>query len=180
MSPWGSIAVESPPPQASCSSKAEMDDFPTRTYGTAGLDNRPLFGETSARDRIVNLVVGGLTSLLVLVTIISSFVFPSLPPRPLNIFFTFCILMICGAVLVLIFWYRQGDLEPKFRNLIYYILGSVVLLCICANLYFHDVGKWMSEYQVCLKEPLTKWEAVKCDQVVPFLSLLDNGSVLMK
>ncbi len=35
----------------------------------------------------------------------------------------------------------QGDLEPKFRNLIYYMLCSIVLLCICANLYFHDVGR---------------------------------------
>ncbi len=26
-----------------------MDDFTTRTYGTSGMDNRPLFGETSAR-----------------------------------------------------------------------------------------------------------------------------------
>lgn len=26
-----------------------MEDFGTRTYGTSGLDNRPLFGETSAR-----------------------------------------------------------------------------------------------------------------------------------
>ncbi|PKU33154.1 hypothetical protein llap_16541 [Limosa lapponica baueri] len=40
-----------------------------------------------------------------------------------------------------IYWYRQGDLEPKFRNLIYYILFSIVMLCICANLYFHEVGK---------------------------------------
>lgn len=40
-----------------------------------------------------------------------------------------------------IVWYRQGELEPKFRNLIYYMLCSIVLLCICANLYFHDVGR---------------------------------------
>ncbi|TWW64817.1 Transmembrane protein 243 [Takifugu flavidus] len=99
-----------------------MDDFTTRTYGTSGLDNRPLFGETSAR-----------------VTVISSFVFPSLPPQPLNIFFAVCILLACGSTIVLIFWYRQGDLEPKFRNLIYYMLVSIVLLCLCANLYFHDV-----------------------------------------
>ncbi|XP_036374151.1 transmembrane protein 243-like [Megalops cyprinoides] len=118
-----------------------MDNFTTRTYGTGGLDNRPLFGETSARDRIVNLAVGGLTSLLVIVTIISSFFFPTTPPKPLNVFFAICILLICGAVMVLIFWYRQGDLEPKFRNLIYYCLGSIAMLCICANLYFHDVGK---------------------------------------
>lgn len=31
-----------------CSALA-MDDFTTRTYGTSGMDNRPLFGETSAR-----------------------------------------------------------------------------------------------------------------------------------
>ncbi|XP_027811898.1 transmembrane protein 243 isoform X1 [Marmota monax] len=68
-----------------------MEDFPTRTYGTSGLDNRPLFGETSAKDRIINLVVGSLTSLLILVTLISAFVFPQLPPKPLNIFFAVCI-----------------------------------------------------------------------------------------
>ncbi|RLW02015.1 hypothetical protein DV515_00007562 [Chloebia gouldiae] len=83
-----------------------MEGFPARGYGTGGADNRPLFGETSARDRIINLVVGGLTTLL-----------------------------------LVIYWYRQGDLEPKFRNLIYYILFSIVMLCICANLYFHEVGK---------------------------------------
>ncbi|KAK2859097.1 hypothetical protein Q5P01_003717 [Channa striata] len=121
-----------------------MDDFTTRTYdtrtyGTSGLDSRPLFGETSARDRIINMVVGGFTSVVVLVTVISSFVFPLLPPRPLNVFFAVCILLICGSTIVLIFWYRQGNLEPKFRNLIYYMLVSIVLLCLCANLYFHDV-----------------------------------------
>ncbi|XP_076861344.1 transmembrane protein 243b [Brachyhypopomus gauderio] len=118
-----------------------MDDFTTRTYGTSGLDNRPLFGETSARDRIINLVVGGLTCLILIVTVICSFVFPSLPPKPLNIFFAVCILLLSGSVMVLIFWYRQGNLEPKFRTLIYYMLFSITLLCICANLYFHEVGQ---------------------------------------
>uniref|UniRef100_A0AAY5KGM0 Transmembrane protein 243, mitochondrial a n=1 Tax=Esox lucius TaxID=8010 RepID=A0AAY5KGM0_ESOLU len=87
----------------------------------------------------INLLVGGLTSLLVVVTVISSFLFPSLPPWPLNIFFAFCILMTCGSVMVLIAWYRQGDLDPKFRKLIYYMLASIILLCLCANLYFHRV-----------------------------------------
>uniref|UniRef100_A0A670HY81 Transmembrane protein 243 n=1 Tax=Podarcis muralis TaxID=64176 RepID=A0A670HY81_PODMU len=75
-----------------------------------------------AQDRIINLAVGSVTSLLLIVTLISAFVFPQLPPKP-------------------IYWYRQGDLEPKFRNLIYYILFSIIMLCICANLYFHEVGK---------------------------------------
>ena len=39
------------------------------------------------QDRIINLVVGSLTSLLILVTLIGAFVFPQLPPKPLNIFF---------------------------------------------------------------------------------------------
>ncbi|XP_052007830.1 LOW QUALITY PROTEIN: transmembrane protein 243 [Xyrauchen texanus] len=113
-----------------------MDDFRTRTT-----DNRALFGETSTRDRIVNLAVGGVTSLLVLVTVISSFVFPIPTPTALNIFFVVCIIMICSSVLVLIFWYRHGDLDPKFRGLIYYSIGCIILLCLCANLYFHDVGR---------------------------------------
>uniref|UniRef100_A0A3Q3WBH1 Uncharacterized protein n=1 Tax=Mola mola TaxID=94237 RepID=A0A3Q3WBH1_MOLML len=112
-----------------------MDDFTTRTYGTSGLDNRPLFGETSARN-FVNLMY---SCFVFQVTVISSFFFPSLPPQPLNIFFAVCILLACGSTIVLIFWYRQGDLEPKFRNLIYYMLVSIVLLCLCANLYFHNV-----------------------------------------
>nr|XP_038042583.1 transmembrane protein 243 isoform X1 [Anas platyrhynchos] len=92
-------------------------------------------------DRIINLVVGSLTSLLLVVTLISAFVFPQLPPKPVNVFFAFCISLCCISAGILIYWYRQGDLEPKFRNLIYYILFSIVMLCICANLYFHEVGK---------------------------------------
>ncbi|XP_062928726.1 transmembrane protein 243b [Mobula hypostoma] len=118
-----------------------MDEYATRTYGTNAQDNRPLFGETSARDRIINIAVGVPTALLLIVTIISAFVFPQLPPKPLNIFFVVCIILSCVSVAVLICWYRQGDLEPKFRNLIYYNLFSTILLCICANLYFHGVGK---------------------------------------
>nr|XP_014425971.1 transmembrane protein 243 isoform X1 [Pelodiscus sinensis] len=94
-----------------------------------------------ARDRIINLAVGSLTFLLLIVTLISAFVFPQLPPKPVNIFFAFCIFLCSVSVGILIYWYRQGDLEPKFRNLIYYILFSIVMLCICANLYFHEVGK---------------------------------------
>ncbi|XP_003469871.1 transmembrane protein 243 [Cavia porcellus] len=115
--------------------------FSARTYGTSAPDHRPLFGETSARDRIINLVVGSFTCLLILVTLISAFVFPHLPPKPLNVFFAVCISLSSATACILIYWYRQGDLEPKFRSLIYYILFSITMLCVCANLYFHDVGR---------------------------------------
>lgn len=35
-------------------------------------------------------------------TVISSIVFPSLPPQPLNIFFAVCILLACGSTIVLV------------------------------------------------------------------------------
>nr|XP_031310689.1 transmembrane protein 243 isoform X2 [Camelus dromedarius]XP_031310690.1 transmembrane protein 243 isoform X2 [Camelus dromedarius] len=35
-----------------------MEDFSTRTYGTSGLDNRPLFGETSAKEDASRLSCG--------------------------------------------------------------------------------------------------------------------------
>ncbi|XP_073706114.1 transmembrane protein 243-like [Garra rufa] len=114
-----------------------MDDFRTSTSGAGNT----LFGETLTRHTVVNLAIGGLTSLFVLVTVISSFVLPTPPPTALNIFFVVCIIMICSSVLVLIAWYRQGDLDPKFRGLIYYSIGFIFLLCLCANLYFHDVGR---------------------------------------
>ena len=41
------------------------------------------------------------------------------------------------AGLLQIWWYRQGDLDPKFRVLIFFNAFSIVLLCVCANLYFH-------------------------------------------
>ncbi|XP_077049773.1 LOW QUALITY PROTEIN: transmembrane protein 243 [Siphateles boraxobius] len=114
-----------------------MDVFSTRTNGAVNT----LFGQTLTRHTVLNLAIGGLASLLVLVTVISSFVFPTPPPTALNIFFVVCIIMTCTSVLVLVFWYRQGDLDAKFRCLIYYSTGLIILLCLCANLYFHDVGR---------------------------------------
>uniref|UniRef100_A0A493TP69 Transmembrane protein 243 n=1 Tax=Anas platyrhynchos platyrhynchos TaxID=8840 RepID=A0A493TP69_ANAPP len=121
---------------------------PSRSPGpqAGGVGLKPAPGQDHAsghdpEDRIINLVVGSLTSLLLVVTLISAFVFPQLPPKPVNVFFAFCISLCCISAGILIYWYRQGDLEPKFRNLIYYILFSIVMLCICANLYFHEVGK---------------------------------------
>lgn len=40
-----------------------------------------------------------------------------------------------------IYWYRQGDLEPKFLRMIFYNAFTMVLLCVCGNLYIHNVGK---------------------------------------
>ena len=50
--------------------------------------------------------------------------------------------MIKGNIVVVffqIFWYRQGDLEPKFLRMIFYNAFTMILLCICGNLYIHNV-----------------------------------------
>ncbi|XP_062599972.1 transmembrane protein 243-like [Saccostrea cucullata] len=100
----------------------------------------PLFGDhQQPRDRMINLVVGVFTSIVVAVTLISAFIFPSFPPNGINVFFAIIIVMICGSHLLLIFWYRQGDLEPKFRRMIIYNAFTIILLCVCGNLYFHNI-----------------------------------------
>ena len=38
------------------------------------------------------------------------------------------------------YWYRRGQLEPRFRTMIYYNAAVTLLLCVTANLYFFQVG----------------------------------------
>merc|ERR1712002_653735 len=102
--------------------------------GYNDINVKPLFGESTRRDRFLNLVVGGFTSLLVTITLICGFVHPR-PPQVKNIYFAIVITLICISHLILIYWYRQGDLEPKFRKLIYFNAINIILLCICANIY---------------------------------------------
>ncbi|OBS68281.1 hypothetical protein A6R68_03181, partial [Neotoma lepida] len=128
-------------------------------------------------DRIINLVVGSLTTLLILVTLISAFVFPQLPPKPLNIFFAVCISLSSITACILIYWYRQGDLEPKFRNLIYYILFSIIMLCICANLYFHDVGSNYTDYYVDIPALISEQITEPENCIMGYLQIALDSSV---
>lgn len=98
---------------------------------------KPLFGEARPRDRYFNYVIGGVTVLLVSETLISSLVFPQFPPKAINVFLAFVIALICVSELTLIYWYRQGDVDPKFKKMIYFNSFTTVLLCVCANIYFH-------------------------------------------
>lgn len=104
---------------------------------------RPLFGIPRPRDRVRNLVLGILTGMLVLITLIMAFlrpcIFPSLHDA-VNVFFSLIILMICGSHITLIIWYREGNLEPAFRKMIYFNTATIILLCICGNLYINGVG----------------------------------------
>ncbi|CAH1266184.1 TMEM243 [Branchiostoma lanceolatum] len=84
--------------------------------------NKPLFGESRPQ-----------------VTLVSAFIFPKWPPQPINLYFGVCVILTCISNIILIFWYRKGDIDPKFRSLIYYNAFVILVLCVCANLYFHGV-----------------------------------------
>ncbi|XP_058960418.2 transmembrane protein 243-like [Pocillopora verrucosa] len=101
-----------------------------------GLD-KPLFGEARPRDRYFNYVVGAVTVILVCETLISSLAL-HFPPKAINVFLASIISMICISELILIYWYRQGDVDPKFRKLIYFNSFTTILLCICANVYYYN------------------------------------------
>ncbi|KAL4227145.1 hypothetical protein ACF0H5_015118 [Mactra antiquata] len=100
---------------------------------------RPLFGETHPQDRICNLVLASVTGILVAVTLVSAFIFPKWPPNGINIFFAVAMSFIGVSHLIVIYWYRQGDLEPKFLRLIFYNAFTMILLCVVGNLYIHNI-----------------------------------------
>ncbi|GFR04961.1 transmembrane protein 243 [Trichonephila clavata] len=101
----------------------------------AEITDKPLFGVTNTKDRVINLLVGLVTVLLFGVTLLSAF-FAKTPPRGLNIYFIICLSLVSLSHVLLIYWYRQGDLDPKFRLLIYYNAFTMVLLSICALSFF--------------------------------------------
>ena len=42
------------------------------------------------------------------------------------------------------YWYHRGELNPKFKTLLYYNLVIITLLCIVSVLYFYDTAVWTS------------------------------------
>uniref|UniRef100_A0A8C4QUG8 Transmembrane protein 243 n=1 Tax=Eptatretus burgeri TaxID=7764 RepID=A0A8C4QUG8_EPTBU len=120
-----------------------MAEAPAQTYGTPGFatDNTPLFRDGSRGSRIVNMVVGILTFLVVAFTVIMSFVAPFGRKRvnAMNIYFAICIVLNCFPLAVLTVWYRRGNVEQRYRWLMLYIAFSVTLLCVCALLFFFHV-----------------------------------------
>lgn len=96
--------------------------------------DRPLFGVSTRADRVLNLIVGVFVGLFVVITLICALAAVK-PPRGLDVFFAICIIFVSISHLILIYWYRQGDIDPKFRYLIYYNAFTILLLCICSLSY---------------------------------------------
>ncbi|XP_067144895.1 transmembrane protein 243-like [Centruroides vittatus] len=114
-----------------------MDARTTEYHSLFGnqITDRPLFGVSNRTDRVLNLIVGVFVGVLVAITLICAFVADK-SNRGLDVFFAFCIVFVSASHLILIYWYRQGDIDPKFRYLIYYNAVTIMLLCICSLCYF--------------------------------------------
>eukprot|EP00039_Didymoeca_costata_P032789 m.39367 g.39367 ORF g.39367 m.39367 type:complete len:118 (+) comp9543_c0_seq1:221-574(+) len=96
----------------------------------------PLFGEDDTKTRAADLLFGIVTLVTVAVTIGLSFSQGGSIDK-LKIFFGVVIILLSFPQIVLVKWFRDGDLHPKFRYLIGYMMCSIVLLCVCATVYFY-------------------------------------------
>lgn len=87
--------------------------------------------------QIFNYIIGGVTAILVLITLVSSFIYHSFSSVSLNVFFSICIIMVCLSNITLMLWYRKQEFSYRLSLIIYFNSIVVILLCLCANLYLH-------------------------------------------
>lgn len=106
-----------------------------------GPTQMPLFNDSSPRERYLHYVMSGLTAAVVFVTLALAY-FYQMPPDARHIYFSFCLIMMCLMHCILVHWYRQGDVDPKFRTYIYGNTAVIVLFCVSGISYFtrHSPG----------------------------------------
>lgn len=87
----------------------------------------------------VKVVLGSVAALLVIITVIKSFIsYEPVPSRGLNIFFSVCIVTSCLSNLFLTFWSRQQQQgSSRINAIVYCNTATIICLCLCANLYQH-------------------------------------------
>eukprot|EP00051_Salpingoeca_urceolata_P011514 m.142796 g.142796 ORF g.142796 m.142796 type:complete len:113 (+) comp17147_c0_seq1:2060-2398(+) len=98
-------------------------------------ESAPLFGEDGRQTRFFDALFGVVTIVVVLVTISLSFSLGKV--EGIHVFFGVAIILVAAPQLVLVQWFRAGNLAPKFRFLICYQMVSIIMLCVCALVYFY-------------------------------------------
>lgn len=114
---------------------SQVMDQSYQSYG--GMD-RPLFGETNKKETYIHYALGVFTTLAVLAVVFTSFLYQV---NAKHVVLGIVIILICLSNVALIYWYREGDLQPKFRLLIYYNSVVIILLCIVAFVIMLDPKK---------------------------------------
>ncbi len=111
--------------QRSCPDPETLDAISSASEGL-------LFGEIRQRDKVICIVL----TLITLAMLLACLIFGLTQPKPmLNLFFTLTIATFCVSELILIFWYRRGELDPKFRYLICYNAICIIFMCICCLMF---------------------------------------------
>ncbi|RDD46003.1 Transmembrane protein 243 [Trichoplax sp. H2] len=101
-------------------------------------DSKPLFGETPPKYKAVHYGTSLFTTAAVLFTMVCVFAI-NWPPKGINIVFLAAIVFQSISQIVMIRWYREGDVDPKFLKLIYYNTFVLLLFCFSCNLYAFNV-----------------------------------------
>ncbi|EGD78346.1 hypothetical protein PTSG_09412 [Salpingoeca rosetta] len=96
-----------------------------------------LFGPDPKSVQRTNYICAAVTVAAVTATIAFAFTRDSL--EIIHIFFAVGVVLVAIPEFVLVLWYREGDLPPRFRYLIAYITCSIVVLCISSIVYFRRV-----------------------------------------
>eukprot|EP00056_Hartaetosiga_gracilis_P018126 m.9754 g.9754 ORF g.9754 m.9754 type:complete len:126 (+) comp6410_c0_seq2:164-541(+) len=107
-------------------------------------ENVALFGPDPKSVNRNNYICAGVT----LVAIITSLALMFTKRRTLegsHVFFALTIIVISIPELIIVWWYRQGDLPPKFKYLIMYMMLAVVLFCLSAVLYYYEGDKFFHQ-----------------------------------
>lgn len=97
----------------------------------------PLFGDDSTQVRTMDLGVGVVTVIAVLITLGICFMKVE-SHNQIDVFFGVVLILLTIPQVVLVVWFRRGDLHPKFRYLITYMMFAIMMLCACGIAYvFH-------------------------------------------
>jgi len=128
----------------------------------------PLFGETSQQSKVCQYAIYSIVIVSMLESIILAVYFGISKPFFPH-FFMIGVLAINMFILVMMVkWYQNGDLDPKFKLFIFLILGCLVVTVITSNLFSilaapdpaskecNEVDKgWFTESTTGLKRCLT-------------------------
>eukprot|EP00038_Savillea_parva_P008291 m.175999 g.175999 ORF g.175999 m.175999 type:complete len:117 (+) comp14089_c0_seq1:405-755(+) len=101
----------------------------------------PLFGEETTAVKTFDIAFGVVTVVFVLVTL--GLVFSRSEATHVDVFFGVVLILLAIPQIILVVWFRRGDLHPKFRWLIVYMMLTIILLCMCGIGYV----KW--RHEVC-------------------------------
>ncbi|ORX69974.1 hypothetical protein DL89DRAFT_292656 [Linderina pennispora] len=98
--------------------------------------DEPLFGGTSRRDLVIERFGSVYTVAVAVLMLTLSLVRGVQTGVALHALLGVCVVLFAAVQMQLIKWYRLGDLEPKFRFIIFAMAAALTLLSIVASLYF--------------------------------------------